>query len=81
MGYFRMFAGPTLAGALLILPGVTAGAVYISPSAHSRINSLSAIELVQNKPKPETVTHRVKRIWRNLTGYARARAGSRFRRR
>ena len=69
MAYFRMFAGPALAAALLILPGVKAGAVNVSPSVHSRIDSLSAIELVQNKPKPETVTHRVKRIWRNLTGY------------
>ena len=60
------FAALTLAGAVLIMP-VNAGAV--SPAGFSRIDGLSAIQLVQDKKKPETMKQKVKRVWRNLTGY------------
>jgi len=52
-----------LVGALLILPGTNAGAAPASPA------DLSVSVTVQSKPKPETVKQKVKRIWRNLTGY------------
>ena len=58
-----------LAGALLIAPSSNAGAVSVSPAGLSRIGVPSAIEFVQNKPKSETIKHKMKRIWRNLTGY------------
>ena len=64
MNHIRIAA--VLAGALFILP-VNAGAV--SPAGLSRVNGLSAVVFVQDKQKPETVKHAVKRIWRNLTGY------------
>lgn len=60
------FAAVALAGAVLIMP-VKAGAM--SPAGFSRIDNLSAIQLVQDKKKTETVKQKVKRAWRNLTGY------------
>lgn len=60
------FAALALAGAVLIVP-VKAGAM--SPAGFSRIDNLSAIQLVQDKKKRETVKQKVKRAWRNLTGY------------
>ena len=60
------FAAIALAGAVLIMP-VKAGAM--SPTGLSRIDNLSAIQLVQDKKKTETVKQKVKRAWRNLTGY------------
>jgi hypothetical protein len=68
MSHHHIFATIALAGALLIAPGRNVGAVPISPSL-SHANGLSAIELVQDKPKSETVQQKVKRIWRNLTAY------------
>jgi len=64
----RILAALALAGALLIGPGGHAGAVSVSPAGLSQTGGLSAIELVQVK-KSETVKQKVKRIWRNLTGY------------
>jgi hypothetical protein len=69
MAYTRLLAATALAGVLLIAPGRNAGAASVSPAGLSRIDGLSAIEFVQNKPKSETMKHKVKRIWRNLTGY------------
>jgi hypothetical protein len=63
-----ILAGLVLAGALSIAPGGNAGAVSGSPEL-SHIDGLSAIEFVQDKKKPETVKQKVKRIWRNMTGY------------
>jgi hypothetical protein len=62
----RIVVAFALAGTILIAP---AAAAPLSSAGLSRINGLSAIELVQAKQKPETVKHAVKRIWRNLTGY------------
>ena len=61
-----IFAALAFAGAILIMP-VSAGAV--SPAGLSRIDGLSVVQLVQDKKKPETVKQKVKRAWRNLTGY------------
>ena len=69
MDYPRILAAVAFAGVLLIAPGRDAGAAPVSPSGLSRIGGLSAVEFVQNKPKSETMKHKVKRIWRNLTGY------------
>ncbi len=66
MDHTHILGAMALAGALLIVP-VNAGAV--SPAGLSRVQGLSPIEFVQDKQKPETVKHAVKRIWRNLTGY------------
>ena len=67
MSHTNFLAAIALAGTLLIAPGSDAGAVPASPGL-SRIDGLSAIELVQDK-KSETVTQKVKRAWRNLTAY------------
>ncbi len=63
-----ILAALALAGALSIAPGGNAGAVSGSPGL-SRIDGLSAIVFVQDKKKHETVKQKVKRIWRNMTGY------------
>ncbi len=60
------FAALAFAGALLIMP---VGAEAVTPAGLARIDSLSVIQLVQVKKKPETVKQKVKRAWRNLTGY------------
>ena len=65
----RILAALALAGALLIGPSGNAGAAAVSPAGLSRIDGLSVIEFVQDKKKSETVKQKVKRIWRNLTGY------------
>ncbi len=69
MDHLRILAALALAGVFLIAPGSNAGAVPISPAGLSGIDGLSAIEFVQDKPKSETVTQKVKRVWRDLTGY------------
>lgn len=66
MKHTRTLAAFALVGAVLITP-VSAGAV--SPAGLSRVDGLSAIELVQDKPKSETIERKVKRAWRKLTGY------------
>ena len=69
MDHTRILAALAVAGALLIAPGGHAGAGPASPAALSHIGGLSSIEFVQDKQKPETIKHKMKRIWRNLTGY------------
>ena len=55
---------------LLLAATAPAAAAPGSPAALSRIGGLSAIELVQERAKKdETVKEKVKRVWRNLTGY------------
>ncbi len=58
-------AALALAGAVLM--PLSAGAM--PPIGLSRIDGLSTVQLVQEKKKPETVKQKVKRAWRNLTGY------------
>ena len=69
MGHAGILTALAFAGALLIVPGANAGAISVSPAGLSRIDGLSAIEFVQDKKKPETLKQKVKRVWRNLTGY------------
>src|SRR5450755_3883066 len=69
MDHTRILAALAVAGTLLIAPGGYAGAGAVSPAGLSRIDGFSAIEFVQDKKKPETVKQKVKRVWRNLTGY------------
>ena len=59
------FAALALTGTVLFMP-FSAGAM--PPAGLSRIEGLSSILLVQEK-KAETVKQKVKRAWRNLTGY------------
>ena len=68
MSYPHTLAAIALTGALLLGPANKAGAVPVSPGL-SRIDGPSVIELVQDRPKSETVKQKVKRIWRNLTAY------------
>jgi hypothetical protein len=69
MQNIRRLAALTLAGALLFAPSANAGAISASPAWLSGNDGLSAVELVQVKKKSETVKQKVKRIWRNMTGY------------
>lgn len=64
----KTLAALVLTGALLIAAGGPAGAVS-GQAGLSRIDGLSAIELVQDKKKSETMKQKVKRVWRNMTGY------------
>ena len=55
---------------LLLAAGAPAAAAPGSPAGLSRIDGLSAIEWVQERAKKDgTVKQKVKRVWRNLTGY------------
>ena len=57
-------------GIFLIATNSPAAATPLSPAGLSRSDDLSAIVLVQEKAKKdETLTQKVKRVWRNLTGY------------
>ena len=69
MAHARNLAALALAGALLIGPANNARAVSVSPAGLSRIDGHSGIEFVQARPKSETLGQKVKRIWRDLTGY------------
>jgi hypothetical protein len=66
MRHLALFA----TGVLLIAISSPAAAMPLSPAGLSRSDDLSAIILVQDKPKQgETLKQKVKRVWRNLTGY------------
>ena len=69
MNHPRTLAALALAGAFLVALGSNGGAAPASPFGFSRGDGLSIIEFVQDKPRSETLTQQVKRIWRNLTGY------------
>lgn len=57
-------------GAFFIATSSPAVAAPLSPGGSSRSDDLSAIVLVQDKPKKEeTLKQKVKRVWRDLTGY------------
>jgi hypothetical protein len=56
------------AGVILIAANDHAGAGVVTPAGISRSDQ-SSIVLVQDKQKSETLTQRVKRKWKNLTGY------------
>ena len=69
MNHTRFLAVIALGAAILMAPASNAGAAPLSPAGLSRSDSLSAIVLVQEKKKSETVRQKVRRVWRNLTGY------------
>jgi hypothetical protein len=57
-------------GIFLIATSCPAGAAPLSPAGLPRGDDLSAVVLVQEKAKKnETLTQKVKRVWRDLTGY------------
>lgn len=56
------------AGAFLVAASGAAQASPFSPVGLSA-DSLTSIELVAAKKKSETVTQKVKRVWKNLVGY------------
>ena len=68
MDRYRVLAALILASALLGPLGSKAGAAPVSLGL-SRASEPSAIELVQDRPKSETLKQKVKRVWRNLTAY------------
>ena len=55
-----------VAGVFLLTTASHAGAGPVSPAGFSRTDGNPPIILAQEK---ETLTHKVKRVWRNLTGY------------
>ena len=68
-GPYSNLGSAAVTGALIIATASYAGAGVVSPAALSRIGGLSAIKFVQDKPQSETFKHKMKRVWRNLTGY------------
>ena len=69
---------PLATGVFLLATASQAGAGPVSPAGFSRADSGAPIILVQDKAiilaqekatKGETLKNKVKRVWRNLTGY------------
>ena len=61
---------PLATGVFLLAAAGHAGAGPVSPAGFSRADGGPPIILVQDKAtKDETLKHKVKRVWRNLTGY------------
>ena len=55
---------------LLLAASAPASAAPGSPAGFARVPELSAIELVQERAKKDgALKQKVKRVWRNLTGY------------
>jgi hypothetical protein len=57
-----------VAGTFLMAASVPAAGGPFSPAGLNS-DGLAAIELVAAKKKSETVTQKIKRAWKNLTGY------------
>ena len=58
------------AGVCLLAMSATTGINPASAAAASRLEAQSPIVLAQAQPKKEeTIKQKVKRVWRNLTGY------------
>ena len=56
-------------GVFLIAASGQTVAGPFSPSGLSQVDGLPSIEFVRDKPKSETLRQKVKRVWRDLTGY------------
>ena len=57
-----------LLGATIVCASITTNALAISPGMVSK--PATPVQLIQDKPKKdETIKQKVKRIWRNWTGY------------
>ena len=54
---------------VLIAAAGQAAAGPFSPSGLTRAGGEPSVIFVQDKPKNESLTQKVKRVWRNLTGY------------
>lgn len=54
---------------LLIATSGNAGADVIARAGLSGSGGPSSVQFVQEKRKPETITERVKRAWKDLVGY------------
>lgn len=70
MRHFALLA----ASVLLIATNVSVEAGVVTPAELWQVGNLSSVEFVQEKfvqekPKSETITQRVKRAWKNLVGY------------
>jgi hypothetical protein len=66
MRYVAMAA----AGLGLLAMTATAGAVTSTAAGAERLQAPAPIVLAQNEPKKsETIKQKVKRVWRNMTGY------------
>jgi len=60
----------TLTGVMLLIAvSGTSYAAPKSPTGLSKIDNPSSVQLVQDKPKSDTITKRVKRAWKDLSGY------------
>lgn len=68
MRHFTLLAArASVVSAFLLAVSVQAGAAPLSPAGLS--SQPSSIQLVQAKKKDETMKQKVKRVWRNMTGY------------
>ena len=56
-------------GVFLMAVAGQAIASPFAPSGFSRADGGSPLVMVQDKPKHETLTQKVKRAWRNIAGY------------
>lgn len=63
----RRFAIAAVGTIFIALAAAQAGPV--APGGLTAIERGGAVVLVQDKPKNETLKQKVKRVWRNLTGY------------
>jgi hypothetical protein len=58
-----------LLAAGILLAMVSTNALAVSLAGSYRADDRSSAQLIQDKQKSETVTEKVKRIWRDWTGY------------
>jgi hypothetical protein len=58
-----------LLAAGILLAMVSTNALAVSLAGSQRALDHSSVQLIQDKQKSETVTAKVKRIWRDWTGY------------
>jgi hypothetical protein len=56
-------------GVFLIAANGQTVAGPFSPAGLSRVDGLRLFELARDKPRSETLTQKVERAWRDLTGY------------
>ena len=56
-------------GVFLIAASSQTVAGPFPPAGLSRVEGLPLVEFVRDKPKSETLKQKVKRVWRDLTGY------------
>jgi hypothetical protein len=57
----------SIAVAVYFVAAASAPQAAAAPAGLSNLRAPSQVELVQEKKKPETVTQKVKKVWRNIT--------------